>query len=291
MTPSTAPIFTQTPTCIEQALTWASQALAPISPSAHLDASLLLAHLLNKPSVWLYTWPEKPVPQVVLQPLRLLLARRLQGEPLAYLLGYQEFWGLRLSVSPATLIPRPDTETLVEAALSLPLPSQARVLDLGTGTGAIALALASERPHWQIHGVDQAADAVALARHNAQSLQLAVTFTQSDWFTQLDGQAPWDLIVSNPPYIDAQDPHLHGLGVKYEPASALIAANHGLADLQHLVNTAADHLPTGGYLLLEHGHQQAQAVAALFTQAKLWQNIQHWQDLAGHVRITGAQKQ
>ncbi len=218
------------------------------------------------------------------------LQRRLQGEPLAYITGRWWFWDLELEVAPCTLIPRPDTELLVEQALSLPLPANAKVLDLGTGTGAIALALAKAKPDWQLIAVDFNPDAVALALRNQQRLQLHnCQIGQSDWFSALAGQR-FDLILSNPPYIDAEDPHLQQGDVKFEPLSALVAPDSGLADLQHICQNAPAFLTPGGWLWLEHGYQQAEAVQQLL-QATGFTEVSSRRDYAGQWRISGGQWQ
>jgi release factor glutamine methyltransferase len=211
----------------------------------------------------------------------------LQGQPLAYLFGHWHFFGLTLQVSPSTLIPRPDTEVLVERALDLPMPKQAQVLDLGTGTGAIALALAQNRPQWQLTAVDYIAEAVTLAKTNCQALGIQnCDVVQSNWFSSFTAER-FDLIVSNPPYIDPQDPHLATL--QYEPLSALIANDNGLADIAHIVSHAAGFLQPHGRLLLEHGYDQADAVQHLLRQAGFVQ-VESGRDYGGNWRITGGQR-
>ena len=265
-----------------------AQAELPGSDTPRLDAELLLAHVLGKPRSYLFTWPDQPVAEAEAARFSALLARRRSGEPVAYLLGEQGFWTLDLQVSPDTLIPRPDTERLVELALELGPSRSAAVLDLGTGTGAIALALASERPDWQLTGSDRMPGAVALAEQNRARLGLAnVRFLQSDWFAAL-GAARYDLIVSNPPYIAADDPHLTQGDVRFEPASALVSGADGLDDIRHLVETAPSHLQPGGWLLLEHGWQQAAAVRGLLEQ-RGFAAVQSWEDLGGHQRVSGGQ--
>ena len=214
-----------------------------------------------------------------------LLARRKTGEPVAHLVGEREFWSLPLYVSAATLIPRPDTECLVEQALARLPASPARILDLGTGTGAIALALASERPDCQVTAVDVMPDAVALAQRNVDRLALPnVTVVHSSWFSAL-ADRQFETIVSNPPYIDEADPHLGEGDVRFEPRSALVAAGQGLADLSQIITAARQHLVSDGWLLLEHGWTQGEAVRALFLQAG-YQQVETCRDYGGNERLT-----
>ena len=213
------------------------------------------------------------------------LSRRLAGEPVAYILGQQGFWKLDLEVAPHTLIPRPDTELLVETALELLPATPARMLDLGTGTGAIALALASERPAWQVMAVDRIDEAVALAERNRQRLQLNnVHVRTSHWYDALDGER-FDLIISNPPYIRAEDPHLVAGDVRFEPSSALVAGQEGLDDLRVIIAQAPGHLLPGGWLLLEHGYDQAADVRELLSQQGFG-DVCSRIDLGGHERIS-----
>ena len=258
----------------------------PDSETPALDTALLLAHVLGKPRSYLLTWPERALTDEQQAQFAALLQRRRQGEPVAYLLGNQGFWSLELQVSPDTLIPRPDTERLVEVALELGPLQSARVLDLGTGTGAIALALAAERSQWQLTGVDRMPGAVALADSNRNRLKLDnAQFLVSDWFGALPGQR-FDLIVSNPPYIAADDPHLQQGDVRFEPASALVSGADGLDDIRYLIDTAPQYLDPGGWLLLEHGWQQAETVRDLLEQGGFI-DVQSWRDLAGHQRVSG----
>jgi release factor glutamine methyltransferase len=254
--------------------------------SARRDAEVLLSHCLDRSRAWLYAWPEAEVSGDSLERFEHLLVRRQRGEPVAYLTGEREFWSLRLTVNPATLIPRPETETLVSRALALPLPGDAAVADLGTGSGAIALALAAERPGWRVTGLDASADALAVAARNAQTNGLdRVEWLRSDWFGALAGRR-FDLLVSNPPYVDADDPHLARGDLRFEPRSALVAPDGGLGDLTAIAREAPAHLLPGGWLLLEHGLDQAAALRALLAGAGFGA-IATWQDLAGLDRVTG----
>lgn len=257
----------------------------PDSPSPRLDAELLLAHALGQSRSYLRTWPEREPDAAQCAAFAALLERRRAGEPVAYLLGRQGFWSLDLEVAPHTLIPRPDTELLVETALALGPGGPARVLDLGTGTGAIALALACERPAWQVLGVDRVSEAVQLAERNRARLGLGnARFVESVWFSTLGGER-FALIVGNPPYIAAADRHLSEGDVRFEPASALVAGEDGLDDIRRIVAEAPEHLEGGGWLLLEHGYDQAEAVRALFA-ARGFAAVESRRDLGGHQRIT-----
>ena len=262
-------------------------ATLPDSDSARLDAELLLAHVLNKPRSFLLTWPEHQPQPAEAEYFQQLLARRRQGEPVAYLLGRRGFWSLDLEVDRSTLIPRPDTERLVEVALERVANQPARVLDLGTGTGAVALAMAVERPTWQIIGCDSSVAAVALAERNRQRLNISnATFVLSDWFAGIADHMRFELIVSNPPYIAENDSHLIEGDVRFEPASALVSGADGLDDIRHIVQTAPGFLQPGGWLLLEHGWEQAATVRQLLA-VQGFDEVQSWQDLAGHQRISG----
>lgn len=257
----------------------------PESPTARLDIELLLAAALGKNRSYLHTWPERIVTTEAAATFDSYLQRRRQGEPVAYILGQQGFWKLDLEVAPHTLIPRPDTELLVETALELLPATPAKVLDLGTGTGAIALALASERGGWQVTAVDRVAEAVALAERNRERLRLGnVRVLESHWFGALRGER-FQMIISNPPYIRAADPHLVAGDVRFEPASALVAGDDGLDDLRTIIAQAPAHLEAGGWLLLEHGYDQAAAVRELLAKHD-FEQIESREDLGGHERIT-----
>lgn len=261
--------------------------LEMVSDSPLLDAELLLCHCLQKNRSYLRTWPQQQIAAAEKLCYRQLMSRRQEGEPVAYLIGERGFWSLDLAVSPATLIPRPETEQLVEKGLGLLAGQrQAQVLDLGTGTGAIALAMASERPQWVISGCDIEPAAVTLAESNRQKYALSnVRLFQSDWFAAV-GQHSYDLIVSNPPYIDPQDPHLAQGDVRFEPRSALIAGNRGMADIETIIAAAPAYLNLKGWLLFEHGYDQGAAVRALLTTTGFDQVFTD-QDLAGLDRVSG----
>lgn len=262
-----------------------SRELAGLSETPELDLQLLLCHALKCSSAWLVTWPEW-IPNAAQQAcFEALLERRIAGEPIAYLLGTQGFWSLDLQVSNATLIPRPETEMLVEMALNLNLPSRVQALDLGTGSGAIALALASERPEWHFTAVDSQASALAIAEQNRGRYGLQnVEFYCGDWYAPVAAKR-FELIVSNPPYIDSLDDHLKRGDVRYEPRSALVSSGAGLDDLRHIVGRAPAFLARSGWLLTEHGFDQAAEVRKLFSQAGFQEIASHC-DLNGVERIT-----
>lgn len=262
--------------------------LASCSDSAKLDAQILLGFVLDKERSYLLTWPEKELTKQTVQPYLALLQRRIVGEPIAYIIGVQEFWSLPFRVSPATLIPRPDTEILVELVLEhFGEFDTLHCLDLGTGTGAIALALASEQPNWQIDAVDFNIDAVKLAKQNAQDLKLTqVNIFHSNWFSAVN-ERKFDVIVSNPPYIDALDENLNQGDVRFEPESALVADEQGLGDIKYIAQQALKFLNTQGALFFEHGYDQGKAVRIILT-ALGYDNAQTVRDFNGHERITWA---
>lgn len=273
---------------VRQCVREGAEKLADRSDSARLDAELLLAHVLKKERSWLFAWAEQSVPKDAYEAWRVLLQRRVAGEPLAYILGEREFWSLPLFTDASTLIPRPDTEVLVEKVLALLPSTPCRILDLGTGTGAIALALAKERPDCDVDAVDYSAAALALAvknreRHRAHNLSLFL----SNWFSAVTEH--YHFIVSNPPYIDQADEHLQKGDLRYEPASALVAAEEGLADIKKIVAQAAEYLLPQGWLLIEHGWKQKTAVQKLFVEQG-YRAVETAADYAGNDRITLGQR-
>ena len=281
---------------------WLAQAMADLAQknpteNSKIDALVLLQYATGKSRTQILAFDDTEIDEKVRLKLTALLDRRLKGEPIAYILGEKEFWSLPLNVSKGTLIPRPDTEILVEKALQIALekleenPLHFRILDLGTGTGAISLALASElssicqkqQISLEIIGVDLMSDVVALAQSNAERNKLNVQFLQSRWFENITGQ--FDLIVSNPPYIDAQDEHLRQGDVRFEPLSALVANDAGYADLRHIIELAPSYLNSNGALLLEHGWQQGEKVRSIF-QENHWEMVETVRDYGDNERVT-----
>ncbi|MBA7934415.1 peptide chain release factor N(5)-glutamine methyltransferase [Klebsiella sp. RHBSTW-00215] len=266
---------------------WLTRAITRLSQSEspRRDAEILLGHVTGKARTYILAFDETTLTEQQLAELETLLSRRTQGEPVAHLVGQREFWSLPLFVSPATLIPRPDTECLVEQALERLPGAPCRILDLGTGTGAIALALASERPDCLLTAVDFMPDAVALAERNVAHLAIDnVTVRQSNWFSALAGQQ-FDMIVSNPPYIDETDPHLEQGDVRFEPKTALVAADSGLADLAHIIREGRRFLVPGGVMLLEHGWTQGEVVRELFREAG-YLDVSTCRDYGDNERLT-----
>ncbi len=254
--------------------------------SAALDAQLLLAETMRMTRGSLVVHPERPVDAHAHARFEALVARRAAGEPLAYLVGRREFWSLDLEVTPDVLVPRPETEHLVERALALLPATHARVVDLGTGSGAIALALASERPAWQVSATDVSAAALEVARRNAARHRLPVEFRQGSWYEPLAGER-FDLIASNPPYVAADDPALAAL--RHEPRSALTPGPDAFLSLEAIVRGAPAHLTPGGWLLLEHGSSQGPQVRAALVLAGM-RHVRSHPDLAGHERVTEGQR-
>lgn len=262
-----------------------SEELLSVSDSAELDIQILLAYCIAQSRTFLMTWPERELTATQLSAFDDLVERRKEGEPIAYLIEQQGFWSLDLRVLPTTLIPRPETELLVEQALAfLSAKPQSEVLDLGTGTGAIALAMAKELPEAKVLGVDINHASIALAKDNAARNNIGnVSFKQSSWYTELAGL--FDLIISNPPYIRTDDPHLSQGDVRFEPVRALVAGTDGLADLRIIIREAPVYLQAGGALMVEHGYDQKHAVSQLFKQSQ-FVDVSCYQDLAGQDRIT-----
>lgn len=277
---------------IEESLQVAKQQLinAGLTDSPQIDAELLLCHTLDKPRSYLFTWPEKNLTSEQELQFSSFLEQRIQGHPIAHIIGQREFWGLNLKVTADTLIPRPDTETLIEAALELKPGdnSTCSILDLGTGTGAIALALKSELSQCQVIAVDQSRAALEVAQHNAQSNQLDVQFIHSNWLSAIEDQQ-FNCIVSNPPYIEDDDPHLQQGDVRFEPLSALASGQDGLDDIRIICQQGYSHIKPNGWLIIEHGYNQAEAIHELFAQYG-YQNIQLRKDYGGNPRVTLGQK-
>jgi release factor glutamine methyltransferase len=283
-----------------------SKKLTDYSTSPRIDCEVILSAAIEQTRTYLYTWPEKILSDYQQKIFLQNLDRRISGEPIAYIVGQKEFWSLLLFVNESTLIPRPESELLVEVTLELMsgVSSECvpaiKIADLGTGTGAIALALASENRQWQVWGLENNKHALELAKKNQQQLALPnVTFLLSDWFSVLSENESvqefdqklaqqFNIIVSNPPYIDINDKHLQEGDVRFEPLSALVADDHGLADIEAIIKQASEYLLQSGWLIFEHGNQQAEAVAERFKKYD-FQNIFTRNDLAGQPRVTGAQ--
>jgi release factor glutamine methyltransferase len=256
--------------------------------SHSLDAEVLLAHALSMSRTQVKTHPENIPSHERARRYAELIERRAAGEPVAYILGYRDFWTLRLAVSPAVLVPRPETEILVERALALGPTGAAHVIDLGTGSGAIALALASERPDWSVTATDISEGALGVARTNASLLGLGrVELVKGPWFEPMAGRR-FDLIVSNPPYVAEGDPALKDPALRHEPQTALVSGPDGLTALREIVRSAPHYLERRGWLLLEHGSDQAAAVARELV-VRGFGHVRSHRDLAGHERATEAQ--
>ena len=272
---------------IEANLQAAIEALiASGSETPALDAAVLMCHALDKPRSYLLTWPERELDDAQQVNFDDLLAKRIGGQPVAYIVGEREFWSLPLEVAPSTLIPRADTERLVELALEKIPATEGDILDLGTGTGAIALALASEFPTRHVIGIDLQPEAQQLATRNGQKLNLTnAEFLQGSWFEPLAEHSEFACIVSNPPYIDKMDPHLAQGDVRFEPLTALVAEEKGLADLSYIADNARQYLKAGGWLLMEHGYDQGSAVRQILTKAG-YQHVTTEQDYGHNDRVT-----
>ena len=272
---------------INTILSSAKQSLAAVSESAALDAELLL--LASCPSLKtradIYAYPERKISFRQKQKFEKLLTRRLLGEPIAYILDYQEFWSLKLKVSENVLIPRPETELLVECILkTFPADKKIKVLDLGTGSGAIPIALSTERPKWEIVALDNSEVALKIAKWNAKNLNCKnINFLCSDWFSHVKGK--FDVISANPPYIEENEKWLNDKKLAFEPKSALFAGLDGLKDLRIIIENAKNFLVKGGMLFLEHGFNQAQSVTSLMQEAG-YDNVTTICDLANHPRVS-----
>lgn len=271
---------------VAQALRWAVTELSRTGSAADalVDARWLLAHLLKKNQTWLRTFSDAVIDAADVQRYVEWIGRRCAGEPVAYISGWQGFWTFELEVTADTLVPRPDTELLVEVALELCDAEARDVVDLGTGTGAIALALKSERPQWRMLATDIDAASLALASRNARRLGLQIDTRESSWLQNLSGEK-FHLMVSNPPYIRADDPHLSSSGVRCEPLRALVSGVDGLDAIREIATAAPAHLHAGGWLLLEHGYDQGADVRALLQSAG-FDCVQTRRDLGGNERVT-----
>jgi len=274
---------------IKSMLAEAAGLLETHSDSALLDAEVLLCLVLDKNRSYLRAWPDKPVDTEHSRRFWPLIQKRQQGIPIAYLTGVREFWSRDFTVTPDVLIPRPDTELLVELGLTLiPADKSVKVIDLGTGSGIIAITLAAERPHAHISAADASLPALNIARRNAQRHSINnITFYQSNWLAEI-ADTGFHLIISNPPYIAEDDCHLLQGDVRFEPKSALCAAGQGLGDIKTIADTARKHLEPGGHLLIEHGYDQQQQVQRIFKGFN-YDNVDTYRDLSGQPRVTYGQ--
>ncbi|VAW93903.1 Peptide chain release factor N(5)-glutamine methyltransferase [hydrothermal vent metagenome] len=264
--------------------------LSAYSDSARLDVDLIICHVLSISRTALITQDRMVLEPEQLNQIQQLIEKRKQSYPVAYIIGSRHFWDLELKVTEDTLIPRPETELLVEMALSLFAEDQTtRVLDLGTGSGAVAIAIAKARPEWSIIACDNSPAALSVAKQNAETYQLEnIKLINSDWFDDIPDQQKFDLLLSNPPYIESDDPHLKQGDVQHEPQAALSSGRDGLDDIRKLIANAKCFLHAHGWLWLEHGFDQAQNVKDIFTEHN-YTNIKQHLDLFGHTRISGGQ--
>ena len=271
---------------IADALRKARRQLDNVSETSQLDAEILLSHALECDRSYLRTWPERPLSPEQQTQFQELIERRHTGEPIAYIIGERDFWDMTLHVSTHTLIPRPETETLVEQALDrIPPDAHWQIADLGTGSGAIALAIARERPHCQLVATDISAAALDIARKNAARNEVRnIRFVEGAWLAPLAGEL-FNMIVSNPPYVHPDDPHLQQGDLRFEPLSALHSAPDGLTDIRIICDTARQHLHPGGWLLLEHGFDQGPATQACLVEFG-YQQVHTIEDLAHHPRVS-----
>lgn len=273
---------------IERALQLAINQLEPYTNTARLDAEILLAFIMTRNRTYLYAHPEAILSTQQLLIFEQLVARRSLGTPVAYLTGMREFWSLPLQVNEETLIPRPETELIVELTLQL-MPNQPgmSILDLGTGSGAIALALAKERENWQIVASDYSLGALKTAIDNALKLHLHnISFLESNWFSKINEPERFNAIVSNPPYIAANDPHLEKGDLRFEPSLALVSDNNGLSALEHIIKHSIERLEPDGLLLIEHGYTQKASVMSMLKEYG-YTHVQSWQDIHGNDRVSG----
>lgn len=278
-------------TLVRDALRGAAETLAAAeSPEPRREAEILLAEALGRPRTFLFAHPDLPLPLPASERFSAWLERRAAGEPIAYIRGHQEFWSLDLRVTPATLIPRPETELLVEIALrELPPALSLQIADLGTGCGAIALALASERPRWNLYGSDASAAALSVAQANRDRLGLTNLDLRVGRWLEPFGDLSFHAILSNPPYVAEADPHLHRGDLRFEPPSALVSGPAGLDAIGEIVGQAPRHLRPGAWLWLEHGWNQGPAVRRLLRQGGL-DEVRTWCDLEGRERVSGGRK-
>lgn len=289
---------------IQQAIDWAKSELQNSdnpSDSPKLDAECLLTEVLNKNRSYLYTWPEKTLEASQQNQFEQLVNQRLAGHPIAHLLGYKEFWGLDLQVTPDTLIPRPDTEILVEKALDIiqviqtnknhskTPPPPLQIIDLGTGSGAIACAIKSECPSCEVVATDFSKNALQIAKQNATTHNLDIEFYQGSWLEAVPEKQSFDLILSNPPYIEDNDPHLQQGDVRFDPITALTSGSDGLDDIRQIASQTKRYLKTDGWVIIEHGYNQAQAVQQILHDNQ-FQAVASQQDYGGQPRITFGQK-